>query len=362
MGYWNDPEYQRRRRAKGKLGEASMSISRRSWHDPGGPEPGYLQDRTAPAGVRRGISITAADFDRAFNPEERAAVTSTFGGGALEKLEHPVQPFFGERNLAQERRAGLVDRFSPASNAMAMSGLPGDQGGNGAAPVESGVRDVGNRLKGLYTRADGTVGLKEPDETYRSATVMALNEDIARAFGMGPLAVPERREIFRKMIDEDIDRRMQERRMAVLEQQTAAFSGESLQGMMSNPELVQGQVGKSGMSFRKTAPGTPLAEKRAAYKLSLIGKLVGRQDTGEDDAAYAKRVKAAMAIAGEMAAADLPDEGMEGGGAGTAGGGGEVVFTPWSQVSPAQRARIYQKSGIRTEEEYNLAAEQMGYK
>ena len=360
MSYWNDPEYQRRRRAKGKPGEASMSIARRSWHDPGGPEPGYLQDRTAPAGVRRGISITAADFDRAFNPEERAAVTQTFGGGALEKLEHPVQPFFGERNLAQERRGDLVQRYAPppAGASNILGELPG---ATPSAPVDSGVRDVGSRLQGLYTRENGTVGLKEPDETYRSATVMALNEDIARAFGMGGMAVHVRRGIFQKMIQEDIERRMAEREMG-LQEREMGLREQSLQAMMSNPDLSRGQVGKSGMSFGRAAPKTPLAEKRAVYKLRLIGELVGRQDTGEDDAAYAKRVKAAMAIAGEMAAADLPDEGMEGGGAGAAGGEEEAVYVPWSEVDAAQRARIYQKTGIRTEEEYNLAAEQMGYR
>ena len=360
MSYWNDPEYQRRRRAKGKPGEASMSISRRSWHDPGGPDAGYLQDRTAPAGVRRGISITAADFDRAFNPEERAAVTSTFGRGALEKLEHPVQPFFGERNLAQERRGDLVQRYGAVLPELSREdrmarGLPGES----ASPVDSGVRDVGSQLQGLYTREDGTVGLKEPDETYRSATVMALNEDIARAFGMGGMAVHVRRGIFQKMIQEDIERRMAERQMG-LQEREMGLREQSLQAMMSNPDLSRGQVGKTGMSFGRVAPKTPLAEKRAAYKLRLIGELVGRQDTGEDDAAYAKRVKAAMAIAGEMAAADLPDEG--GRQVGAAGGEEEAVYVPWSEVDAAQRARIYQKTGIRTEEEYNLAAEQMGYR
>jgi hypothetical protein len=93
--------------------------------------------------------------------------------------------------------------------------------------------------------------------------------------------------------------------------------------------------------------------------MGLVKSALAPMAEGEDPEDFRERVQAVFEWADEIASRDLPDEVGE---AGAGAGDGDAVFVPWSEVSAAQRARIYQKTGINTEAEYNRKAKEMGYR
>ncbi len=198
FGDWME-EKKRAKRNKGlRPGQAiSSTHSGRSWTDPNPEEPG-------PSGG----SLTMTDLagtKRYIPPDELAEIEKRGGSELAERAQYP----YGMRTAANERRQVTMRRLQEEQTREEIN-----KGSGGALDaITSGIRDMQRKYQGVFTRSDGSVGLKPPDDPMRAATIMGLSDDVARIWGIETLPPKERIMMFYSMGTQDIQQRLAEKAM-----------------------------------------------------------------------------------------------------------------------------------------------------